>query len=513
MKIVIVDDEYFVRMGIKSVVNKKKNDYIIIGEADNGNHAVTVIMKLNPDVVFLDITMPGIDGIQVLKKIREDGYTGYVVMLTCHEDFELARQAMRTGADDYVLKNELCGENLLCYLDGISDKVKNEAEIDGKKEILKQEEQHYYKENFIKNLLQIGGLSREEVLRGFSRYNVSIKPDGIYIINIYIKDWDTIVRRYGDGDIQVFFSAMDHMVEEIFREETQWEKVCMQPYSQYILFTCSKEKSDMELENKIRKYVNSLRYHLEQIMDVEPVISVYRNRYAVNELNRGYKDINELMEQRFFCPDTRIFWNGILNPMENADMEELNIRLEEWDGKEKLTSIIEHFLHSAKNRLIDRKRFLNMIQFEFILAARQWGEKTETDFSECRELKEVMDKIADLDQKIQDKQEDSAHSYLIKQALEIIQENFTKKITLEEVADQLEISAGHFSRMFSAEMGEPFSNYVIRKRIEYARKLITTTNYKFYEIGEICGFSSSVHFNNTFKKLCGMTPNQFRKQF
>ncbi len=85
-----------------------------------------------------------------------------------------------------------------------------------------------------------------------------------------------------------------------------------------------------------------------------------------------------------------------------------------------------------------------------------------------------------------------------------------EKTSLEEVAGRLGISAGYFSHIFSEEVGESFSRYMIRQRIEKARKLILTTNLKYYEIAEQCGFSSPVHFNNTFKKLCGMTPNQYR---
>ena len=78
------------------------------------------------------------------------------------------------------------------------------------------------------------------------------------------------------------------------------------------------------------------------------------------------------------------------------------------------------------------------------------------------------------------------------------------------MAGRLGISACKFNHIFSEEVGESCSQYMIGQRIEKALKLIMTTNLKYYEIAEQCGFSSPVHFNNTFKKLCGMTPNQYR---
>mgnify|MGYP000260085724 CR=1 FL=1 len=102
-RIAIVDDESYVRMGLKTIA-EKEGKYTVVGEADNGASAVQMIMQKQPNAVFLDITIPGLDGMEVLKEIRQRGYSGHVTMLTCHDEFRLVQQALRLGADDYVVK-------------------------------------------------------------------------------------------------------------------------------------------------------------------------------------------------------------------------------------------------------------------------------------------------------------------------------------------------------------------------------------------------------------------------
>lgn len=127
-RILIADDEYFVRMGIKSTIEWKESEFIVETEAENGNEAEAMILENEPDIVFLDITMPGQSGLEVLEKVRKRGYGGYIVMLTCHEDFRMVQQAMRIGADDYVLKNDLTGERCWTICGAYQRNVWREAE-------------------------------------------------------------------------------------------------------------------------------------------------------------------------------------------------------------------------------------------------------------------------------------------------------------------------------------------------------------------------------------------------
>lgn len=101
-RILIVDDAAFMRMMIRDILTK--NDFDVVGEATNGDEAVTKYTELKPDLVTLDITMPGMDGVSVLKKIREHDPAARVVMCSAMGQQAMVVEAIQNGARDFINK-------------------------------------------------------------------------------------------------------------------------------------------------------------------------------------------------------------------------------------------------------------------------------------------------------------------------------------------------------------------------------------------------------------------------
>ena len=111
ISIAIIDDESLVRLGIKSSVEWENYGYEIIGEADNGQNGLEMIQQKQPDIVLLDICMPVMDGIEVLKRLQQMEIDCKVIILSCHDDFHFVKEAMKNGAYDYLRKNEINSAN------------------------------------------------------------------------------------------------------------------------------------------------------------------------------------------------------------------------------------------------------------------------------------------------------------------------------------------------------------------------------------------------------------------
>ncbi len=116
VKVLIADDEVLVRIGVIHAIDWEKNGFEIVGEATDGESCLRLAERLQPDLIVLDINMPGMNGIQVLQKLKEQHFLGKVIMLTCYDEFEYVREAMRGGASDYVLK---AGMNETGLLDAV----------------------------------------------------------------------------------------------------------------------------------------------------------------------------------------------------------------------------------------------------------------------------------------------------------------------------------------------------------------------------------------------------------
>ena len=106
VRILIVDDHEVVREGVHNIINKARPQWEICGEATNGQDAIDATARLKPDIILLDITMPGMSGLEAASRISGLGLPSQILIFTMHESGELAGDARRVGAKGYVTKSD-----------------------------------------------------------------------------------------------------------------------------------------------------------------------------------------------------------------------------------------------------------------------------------------------------------------------------------------------------------------------------------------------------------------------
>ena len=117
-KILIADDHDIVREGVRTLIRRSRPDWEICGEARNGNEAVSAVQSANPDVVVLDITMPGLSGLEAASRILQLNTGCRIVIFTMHESDSLDAEVRRTGAHGFVLKSE-ASRNLIIAIETV----------------------------------------------------------------------------------------------------------------------------------------------------------------------------------------------------------------------------------------------------------------------------------------------------------------------------------------------------------------------------------------------------------
>jgi DNA-binding NarL/FixJ family response regulator len=105
-RILIVDDHEIVREGIRTLLNRSRPDWNICGEAPNAREALEKVKNLEPDIVILDITMPGMSGLEAAVRINKLGVRSKILIFTMHESERLAKEVRDVGARGYVLKSQ-----------------------------------------------------------------------------------------------------------------------------------------------------------------------------------------------------------------------------------------------------------------------------------------------------------------------------------------------------------------------------------------------------------------------
>ncbi|WP_313563266.1 response regulator, partial [Ruminiclostridium cellobioparum] len=120
-KVMIIDDEETIREGLRSVINWEEHNCSIIGEAEDGDEGVGLITELKPDIIFTDVRMPGLNGLEMVAKIKEINYQCIVIILTGFREFEYAQQAVRLGAFRLLLKPTKTEELLQAIDDAVAE--------------------------------------------------------------------------------------------------------------------------------------------------------------------------------------------------------------------------------------------------------------------------------------------------------------------------------------------------------------------------------------------------------
>ena len=310
----------------------------------------------------------------------------------------------------------------------------------------------------MKNILLIGCKNQEALARGWEKHHIKCRTNGIYIITLYFRHWESIVARYQESDIHVFFLAVENIIQEIMQEYKEWEGLYSEPYLYHILFTCSQEPSMTKQEERLRTLVKNLVRHFEQILELDTVIAVSRNTFPAQELHRGYRRARKLLEQCYFHPEKKLFWDGVLSPKREADLTQLQTMLQKCGQPADFTKVIAVFVENNQDALIDRLVFLKTIELGIVRYRKYCPELVNLEADSYADLSQLLRAINDIFLEAERSGRDNACSFLVKRSLEIMNANLQKKITLEDIYERKPPekdylggycrSAGHQCRLF-----------------------------------------------------------------
>ena len=189
LKVVVIEDEELVRRGIVMAVDWASVDCEVVGEASNGEAGLELIARERPDIVVTDIRMPRMDGLEMLRRLREEGCTASVILLTAYSDFSYAQSALKLGAVDYLLKPFHDGE-LEAAVQHISGRSREQArpgdfaEISSKNRNVMQAIE-YINANYNDPELNVGAVARSVELSEGHLSHIFKKETG-YTLNSYI---------------------------------------------------------------------------------------------------------------------------------------------------------------------------------------------------------------------------------------------------------------------------------------------------------------------------------------
>ena len=175
-KLVIVDDEYLVRLGIRETIDWAANGIEVIGDASNGKQGYEMIKELNPDLVITDIKMPIMNGVDLVKTLHKEGFNGEIVVLSGYKDFEYAKETFENGIFSYVVKpidNDELLEVVLRAVAKLEQKIKDRT-LTSKV----QTELPTLQSEFMKKLLSSNSFVGSDIPSELLNHDISLPTNG-----------------------------------------------------------------------------------------------------------------------------------------------------------------------------------------------------------------------------------------------------------------------------------------------------------------------------------------------
>lgn len=531
-KLVFVDDEALVKMGLTAIVDWNAFGFDIVGEAKDGEEGLQLIERYNPDLVITDIVMPVLDGLEMIKKAGERGKKALFVVLSSYDEFGLVKKAMKLGAKDYILKmkisNEVVSEVLRDVLKELD--LNNNYDNSGKSSFVKSNwELETLRNSFFTNLLSERYLDSSSLPAKTKELEIHLEEDSLriaYVItDVYAKE-----EKQKDINKKVFELTIRDIIKDICNEFfecycLQWEDgkylIAFSDYSDSV-FTDAADNLQVMLEAIIEM--------LKQYGNINASIGVSEKISGFINLNQAYVQAKSVLDNLFADGYGRILFYNRLQPLQKREMsieswDDDNLRFicESCDGEkfkllyEKIAKELEGNFSSHEKACGRCSKFLCFVEDSLSCEWMEYGSRKNIDndmykiyhCSTVDELRQVFCEFCGTVYCFMEERKKDDTYVLVREAKKYIKEHRYTPITLKEVADHLHISAGYLSGIFSKfeEMG--FANYVNKIKILEAKRLLKQEHLKIYEVSFRLGYENSSYFSKIFKKYTGHTPKEY----
>lgn len=515
-RVLIVDDEYLVRLGLKSTINWNAYGYQIAGEASNGKEALELFDQINPDILMTDIKMPVMDGLELLEQIKKRKKPVQLVILSNHDDFSYARKAMALGATRYLLKSEINEPSLIEVLQNLSIEAGGKALPPDSRDAARQQ---YLQE-------QLFGIPANTPINSAL---LEPPPPNLFTQPPYVAiKCSCTIEQVSDskGSLDVPLQTLRSIVTSSL--DLPEAVCCTSIYKEvvYLAFTGSVrgigperlEQLCMLITRNIKNYLGlDMRTGISEFMDAAqlPVLLAQAEQARSDSFftRRSITVYTKLM-QADQQNQVKVSHSKVKRLVHSGDQERLEAyiqtlfsQLEQKRSYLAVQSVFVDLISTAKSiceeSSLNLTTGLDRVKFDYDILAKMRSLENTRFY-----VMEIYDTIlAALSGK------GGNYSYTITNCLAYIAEHYADSITLEDTAAAMEISSSYLSVTFKQEMGINFISYLTQYRIQHAEKLLSETNLKIYEIAEKVGFSTPYYFSKVFKELKGMSCKEYRDRF
>ncbi len=533
LKVFLVEDEIVMREGIKNNINWEAEGFEFAGEASDGELAYPLIRQTQPDILITDIRMPFMDGLELSRLVKSEFPDMSIVILSGYNEFDYAKEALQIGITDYLLK-PITSAQLIEELHKVEKQILKRREeqrlVEKKSNSIR--ESVLARQSFFRKLVSGTGSMSELLMEG-RKLGVELNAACYNILLVQFSGEEEDRQERIEKLREVYHKAQEDAPNIFIVVQGQEEFSCL-----------LKGKDDNELwtlENNLmerlqafnmtvptRTYFGVVGHPVHRLSDLkvcyQDAHNTFENRegYGNNQIVPSNRSSHAIPEDDLFDPDElnlsadggkkleRFLATGVISDLDIF----LGTYIEDMGGLNVRSMLFRQYV--AMDAFIITRAFLTELGYS--------GEDLQKEFpdhnvnpSQILESQEaVLNYLRTLLTdaiELRDRASGSKYTKVVMQAKEFIQANFSdSEISLNMVAEAVDLSPNHFSRIFSQEAGMTFVEYLTNVRMEEAKKLLRTTQMKTTDIAFAVGYGDPHYFSSQFKKTQNCTPREYRNR-
>jgi len=525
-QVLVVDDEPTIAEGIRFMIERGLPECRVLALASDGREGYEKALVLKPDLVLTDIRMTEMDGIEMIRKLKEAGFEGRFIILSGYTDFEYAKSAIMLGVEDYITK-PIEEEELYKVLLKVCLLISEESARDQKVQNLELTVESYsqnMKEYMLKEMIDFtGDYSEDRKLRlnqlGFP---VAWKQ---YVCVI----WQANGGNTGEaGD--AFFHLAEEKMEKYFAMEG--EGVLLH-YSDTQVVAVIAQKSVIDYK-KLISWAAIMRLELAEDLCMVVSAGIGLVHHTLDGIRKSFEEARIALNYIIIKGlNTVIVYDEIRNLtgkstwIAEEDIRRLEECMDQMDDKgcagivEEIFSkiAVDENLNLADLQLISlnlvlsgiRKMPFMQFQLNEFLGRNILSLESISKFTTIEQLENWIINILKSMNELMLKQNMPEKRDVVEEVKVYLSRNFDKDITLTDISEKFFINPYYFSQLFKKKTGDTYQNYLTNLRISRAVKLLEKTDLKIYEICEMVGYTDTNHFYKIFKRIMGVRPAEYRK--
>lgn len=529
--ILIVDDNHSDRVGIRGLIDWDALGVEVAGMAVDGLEGYDMAMRLRPDFVLTDVSMPVLDGIGMTEKIKAELPDTKFIFMSCFDDFEYLKGAISLEVYGYILKPIHLAE-LTAAISKVVQLKREELDKARDQLLLRkrvQESLPVLREQLFRDLLY-GKLEDEEEIRGrLTDLGIDLTDKSCAVLFLQIDNFDLSYPELTGENRHLLIFGVQKCAEETILREFAGYATC-QRHNSLVVVLILDAAGQAGAMDRIVDHSNRCKECVSSSLGVTLTIGISDPASGAASLPQAFESAQYAATSKFFSSGNRIIMASEVREPEQ------DFQYDIMDVKRRLEKIIESGETSDVHSFIEERyrsetyypqtyiqsltySIVNVIQTCLLERSESYGSVFGDELSVWNKLQkfetvsDIKAWLIELIETVREffaKKESGRYQKIVDDIKSIIERRYAEIENVNEIVSSLYISTSHANLIFKQHTGQTIFDYLIMKRMEVAKELLLDPYVKIYEIAERTGYKTPSYFASVFKEYTGLTSKQFR---